>query len=124
MTNGEVQGWRFQDPGKANPSDPPPTTPADFAAICSAASSPTTTTPTTTTRATSVGDFYDYHGSVDRPNAGYRPVGERPGDVQRTRAHLYVIEREGGLVTGRQGGSRPFDPDHRSAHQSPGVEAR
>jgi hypothetical protein len=49
VTNGEIQGWRFQDPGRANPSDPPPTTPADFAAICAAGSSPTTTTTTTTT---------------------------------------------------------------------------
>jgi hypothetical protein len=52
VTNGEIQGWRFQDPGKANPSDPPPTTPADFASICSSATSPTTTT-TATTQATS-----------------------------------------------------------------------
>ena len=30
----DVEGWRFEDPGKANPSDPPPRTAARYSAIC------------------------------------------------------------------------------------------
>jgi hypothetical protein len=48
VSNGDVQGWRFQDPGKANPTDPPPTTSPNFASICSSTTTPTTTTTTIT----------------------------------------------------------------------------
>jgi hypothetical protein len=71
VTNGEIQGWRFQDPGKANPSDPPPTTRADFAAICASASSPTTTT--TTTRATPAGTSTTTTTVSTEPSPGTTP---------------------------------------------------
>jgi hypothetical protein len=44
----DVQGWRFQDPGKGNPDDPPPRTAPIFADLCPS-STTTTTTATTTT---------------------------------------------------------------------------
>jgi hypothetical protein len=63
LTAGAVEGWRFQDPGTASPSDPAPRSPAAYSSICPvvrtpagattttapapAASTPATTTPTT-----------------------------------------------------------------------------
>ena len=44
VTPGDVEGWRFQDPGTGRPNDPAPRTTATFASICA-----TTTTTTTTT---------------------------------------------------------------------------
>jgi hypothetical protein len=41
---GDVEGWRFENPGKANPSDPPPGGSADYSAICGAVTAVTTTT--------------------------------------------------------------------------------
>jgi hypothetical protein len=41
---GDVEGWRFEDPGKANPSDPSPAASPDYSAICGPAS--TATSPT------------------------------------------------------------------------------
>jgi hypothetical protein len=44
VSDGDVYGWKFQNPGKGNPGDPPPgVSPAQALAICA------TTTPTTTT---------------------------------------------------------------------------
>jgi hypothetical protein len=40
----DIEGWRFEDPGSGNPSDPPPEATADYAAICPATPPPTTTT--------------------------------------------------------------------------------
>ncbi len=42
VQGGNVYGWRFQNPGKANPSDPPPTAAPDYAAICPNALTSTT----------------------------------------------------------------------------------
>jgi hypothetical protein len=47
-TDCQVEGWRFQDPGKGNPSDPPPEAAPDYADICEAGPPPTTTTTTST----------------------------------------------------------------------------
>jgi len=53
VTTGDVQGWRFQDPGSGRPNDPAPRATARFDAICPAAASTTTTTvPTPTTAPT------------------------------------------------------------------------
>ena len=38
MTQGSVQGWRFQNPGTGRPNDPPPRVTAQFTSLC--ASSP------------------------------------------------------------------------------------
>jgi MYXO-CTERM domain-containing protein len=43
---GDVEGWRFENPGRANPSDPPPGAAPAYAAICgSDASAPTGSDP-------------------------------------------------------------------------------
>jgi hypothetical protein len=42
VTAGDIEGWRFQDPGAGNPSDPPPRSPARSSVSCG--SSPTTPT--------------------------------------------------------------------------------
>ena len=34
VATGDVEGWRFEDPGKSNPNDPPPGMPPDYNAIC------------------------------------------------------------------------------------------
>jgi hypothetical protein len=52
VTKGDVEGWRFQDPGTGRPNDPGPRTAAVFRSICSSGSPPTTTTTTTTTSTT------------------------------------------------------------------------
>ncbi len=49
VTKGDVEGWRFQNPGTGRPNDPGPRTAAVFNSICSTGSPPTTTTTTTTT---------------------------------------------------------------------------
>jgi hypothetical protein len=36
VRDGDVEGWRFQDRGAANPTDPAPAAPSDFAAVCAA----------------------------------------------------------------------------------------
>ena len=41
---GDVQGWRFENPGKANPTDPPPAAAPDYTAICGALTASSTTT--------------------------------------------------------------------------------
>ncbi len=64
----------------------------------------------------------DHHGAIDGPFARHRSSGEQPGEVARIRAHLDVVEWEGGLEHQRRG--RPFDQDLRSADQSTGVEIR
>ena len=46
VTPGDVEGWRFQDPGTGNPNDPPPRVAPDYGQLCAATVS-TTTTPTT-----------------------------------------------------------------------------
>jgi len=51
VTKGDVEGWRFQDPGTGRPNDPGPRTAADYNSICSTVSPTTTTTTTTTTTA-------------------------------------------------------------------------
>ncbi len=64
VTSGDVEGWRFQDPGPASPSAPAPGTAPDFSAICadgavrttsgaaSGAATGSATTPPTATGAT------------------------------------------------------------------------
>ena len=42
VTNGDVEGWRFQDPGTGNPNDPPPRSAPNYTAICGAIVSTTT----------------------------------------------------------------------------------
>jgi hypothetical protein len=51
VTKGDVEGWRFEDPGAGNPSDPPPRAAPDYAGICKSTTpttAPITTVPVTT----------------------------------------------------------------------------
>jgi hypothetical protein len=50
-----VQGWRWEDPGAANPSDPKPRGPSTPGSICDTGPPPTTTTTTITTAPPSTG---------------------------------------------------------------------
>jgi hypothetical protein len=55
VVEGDVEGWRFQDPGTGRPNDPPPRATSDYTSICGAVPStpppavsppgPTTTSP-------------------------------------------------------------------------------
>jgi hypothetical protein len=39
VVEGDVEGWRFQDPGTGRPNDPPPRAPSNYTSICGAVSS-------------------------------------------------------------------------------------
>jgi hypothetical protein len=64
-TPGDVEGWRYQDPGPANSSAPQPSPAPDFSSLCPAeyanAPATATTTPTTHTTAPAV------HGAQSTP---------------------------------------------------------
>ncbi len=124
VTNGEVQGWRFQDPGKANPSDPPPTTPADFAAICSSASSPTTTTTTTTTRATSVGASTTTTAVSTNPTPGTDPSVSSQGKSNGSGPTSTSSSGKGASSPGAKGvagrSTRTTDPPTKAPESKPG----
>ena len=47
-SDGDVEGWRFQNPGPANPSAPPPSVAPAYAQICGTHTAPTSTTTTNT----------------------------------------------------------------------------
>jgi hypothetical protein len=49
MQTGEVEGWRFQNPGSGNPSDPAPAAGASFSSICTSAAIAALTPPTSAT---------------------------------------------------------------------------
>jgi len=44
VTPGDVEGWRFQNPGTGRPNDPAPRTPPQYDSICSSGPGTTTTT--------------------------------------------------------------------------------
>jgi hypothetical protein len=67
VQNGDVEGWRFEDPGKGNPGDPPPGSPPDYASICAPGPPPTTST----TLAVSPGNS----GGPGVPSPGGAPSG-------------------------------------------------
>ncbi len=52
VTPGDVEGWRFEDPGPDNPKAPKPRTAPDYASICEPSTTTTTSTPTQTTTPT------------------------------------------------------------------------
>jgi len=50
VSPGDVEGWRFQNPGSGRPNDPAPRTPPQYDSICSSGpGTPSTTMPATTT---------------------------------------------------------------------------
>src|SRR5665213_1160398 len=57
VSPGDVEGWRFQNPGSGRPNDPAPRTPPQYASICSSGpGTPSTTMPAATTTTTGGGD--------------------------------------------------------------------
>jgi hypothetical protein len=90
----DVEGWRYQNPGRANPSDPPPPVAPDYAAICGSpvtpssttTQAPATTTPpspgvTVTSVAPSQAPFTSGGSSSAPPGSGSRPVGSSSGSA-------------------------------------------
>ncbi|HEX7443952.1 MAG TPA: hypothetical protein VF320_08705, partial [Acidimicrobiales bacterium] len=69
VTHGDVEGWRFQNPGTGRPNDPAPRTPPQYDSICS--SGPGTTT--TTAPATTKGGGHP-HSSTHTHQAGAAPA--------------------------------------------------
>jgi hypothetical protein len=83
VTKGDVEGWRFQDPGTGRPNDPGPRTAAVFTSICSSGSPTTTTTTTSTTAPPATGGGSSGTGprsaaNVQTPAAG---VAQMPAAV-------------------------------------------
>lgn len=52
---GDVEGWRYENPGHANPNDPPPASAPDYAAICTTASLPASSGPSASSPTTPSG---------------------------------------------------------------------
>lgn len=82
VTKGDVEGWRFQNPGTGRPNDPGPRTAAVFTSICSGGSPTTTTTTTTSTTAPPVTGG----GSSGPGHQASAPVGVHAGKVAPTPA--------------------------------------
>jgi len=103
----DVEGWRFQDPGTGLPNDPPPRTPADYAAIC-LSSVTTTTAPTTTTSPTPTAPTSPAAGptttlapsSHGAPNGTVAPTTVPSGSVVTTSAPPTGSDPGGARATG------------------------
>jgi hypothetical protein len=95
----DVEGWRFENPGKANPSDPPPRTAARYGAICG--SHGTTTGGGGSGKPAGNGDG----GSPSAGTAATSPSGVAPGTSggSTPRAH----PKKGGTGSAGQAGAVP-----------------
>ncbi len=82
VTIGDVEGWRFEDPGKSNPNDPPPALAPDYNTICPPSPPPSTTT--------------SLPGTVPSPSSG------RPSVTTTTAG-----SPSPGAATGSSGGTTP-----------------
>src|SRR5664280_2839784 len=73
---GDVEGWRFEAHGSANPNDPPPGAAPDYAAICPDAltSTPTTAAPVTPTTVAAT----QQPAVVASPGSQASPISGRP----------------------------------------------
>jgi hypothetical protein len=119
---GDVEGWRFENPGSGTSSDPPPASPPDFAAICAnAAPSPTTTTsapaaapPSTAppAKATTGGSAGTAPGTT---TGGANPAASAPGSGSTGNAPLAT----GPPVTGTTGATRATTTAPRSTTTAP-----
>ena len=106
VTKGDVEGWRFQDPGTGRPNDPGPRTAAVFTSICSGGSPATTTTTTSTTAPPTTGG-----GSSGTGPQASAPVQTPPARVARMptaaggRAPAATAPRNGAATTTTTTGS-------------------
>jgi hypothetical protein len=76
----DVEGWKFEDPGAGNPTDPPPSVAPDYASICSATSATTTTaaaTATTSPRSSATGSGSGSPSVAGAPSSS--PSSSTPG---------------------------------------------
>jgi len=99
VSPGEVEGWRFQDPGPASPSAPAPATAPDFSSICadgttsststgtaggssgSSATPVATTNPTATTQPPTVSSTAPRATGASSPSAGHGVAGTAPSSA-------------------------------------------
>ena len=140
VQNGDVEGWRFEDPGRANPSDPPPGASPDFDAICATppptttttAVTPTTAAPTTqpsaavpgsaspqapATSVTQPSSSTSRTGATARPTATSRGTGTSAGPG--TNAPATTHDAAG--AAGRSTGAHPASPAHQDGASSGGT---
>jgi len=142
VTTDDVQGWRFQNPGRGNPGDPPPRTSPDYASLCSSSTTPTTTTTTTTTAPPSSTTTSTTSGSIATSTTA--PAAGRASTAATTGGHPPSSVAAGtgsadrgstarggppGGSTARAGagghdgsptGAGPAGPGHRTAGTEPG----
>ena len=90
VTPGDVEGWRFQNPGSGRPNDPPPRSSARFAAICGSGTvTPPTTQPSGGRQARGLGAASPRPPGPPRPRpraaSGTRPKPDRRRDHDRPR---------------------------------------
>ena len=98
---GDVEGWRFQDPGTGLPDDPPPRTAPVLGTIC-AAGSPTTTTTTTTTTPVASTPSTPTTAAVPGTAAGSGGgSGTSPAPSRPSRGHHGAVAAGGGARVGR-----------------------
>jgi len=68
ISDGDVEGWRFQPEGSATPADPPPRAPSEASTLCPSSPPPTTTTTVASPPTTSASP----PGSTDPDRSGGR----------------------------------------------------
>lgn len=102
---GDVEGWRYQDPGPANPSAPAPGPAPDYASICPDASAASTTTTT-----------------VAPPSAGPGPVSGAAATAATTPAPV-AAPGGAGVTTTVAKAAPPSAPSARGAPPTPVTTA-
>ncbi len=103
VTSGDVEGWRFQDPGPASPSAPAPGTAPDFSAICADGAGQTTPGAAS---GCGHGDGHDTAGG-HRGDAHDRRGGPADHGTLGRRRHECGCGRRGQLGVGHRGGAAP-----------------
>jgi hypothetical protein len=89
VTQGDVEGWRFQNPGSGRPNDPAPRTAPEFSSLCSAVATTTTTRPASHAGGPTAGGSGAAvaNGSAGGSPAVYRSHAHpaaKPGTIQST----------------------------------------
>jgi hypothetical protein len=80
VQNGDVEGWRFENPGRADPNDPPPAAAPAYAAICGTGVAATTTTAPTSAPPAAGGPGPASSGPQAAPaSAGAHPASSSQG---------------------------------------------
>ena len=109
VQNGDVEGWRFEDPGKANPSDPPPAASPAYAAICGTGVAATTTTSAAAPPASGAPGPVGPAPQAAPAPSGSHPVPSSPGTP--------------GTQGSTPAGGGPTAPSHSPSNPGPGAGA-